>query len=286
MSAYIIDKIIRKFYRIDLKKTEKWLKDNKKNKDKYHIPYFLIFPRKMKTKKYEDMIYFEMFPKNNNKTILYMHGGGYINNFLVLHWSFLIKLSKKGGYGVVAPNYPLLPKYSYRQSNNKMLSFYKYYSDNHDMKDVVLMGDSAGGGFALSLLIQAKRLNMPLPGKVVLISPFVDVIGGNKKLSDKDAIVDYDAVQLIGKAWADGGDPKKPEISPLYGDLDGLPPIDIYVGTNEILYDDNIKLYKKLKSAGNEVQIHIGKNLGHVYPIYPLPCARSSIKSIKNFIDK
>lgn len=286
MSAYIIDKIIRKFYRIDLKKTQKWLKDNKTNKYHYHIPFGLFFPRKIKTKKYKDMIFFEMSAKGNNKTVFYVHGGGYINNFSFFHWNFLIKLSKKGGYGIVAPSYPLLPRYSHKESNRKMIGFYKYYSDNHEMRDVVLMGDSAGGGFALSLLIQAKKLGLPLPCKVVLISPYVDVIGGNKRLSHKDAIVDYDAVQLIGKAWSNGDDPRDPEISPLYGDLDGLPPIDIYVGTNEILYDDNIKLYKKLKSAGNEVKIHIGKNLGHVYPIYPLPCARSSIKSIKNFIDK
>lgn len=284
---WIVDKFIRRFYRITEESIEIGLQDFKTNKNKYSIPKKLKFPREIKCNKYEDMNVFEMPAKQGvDKTIMYIHGGGYINNFSPFHWRFLIDLTKKRGYGLTAPNYPLLPKYTHKKSYEKVLKYYEEFSKKNDMENVVIAGDSAGGGFVLSLVLQLKELNLPLPGKIILISPFVDVEGANKKLAKKDAMVDYSVTLLLGKAWADGEDLKSPVISPLYGDLTNLPPIEIYVGTNEVLYNECIEVYHKLKEAGVDVKINIGRNLGHVYPLYPIPKAVAARKSMIKFIEK
>lgn len=285
--AYLADECIKRVYRITKNTVIKDLSDFKTNKDSYIIPKWLNFPRKIETKLYNNMQVFEMpSEQNNDKNIMYIHGGGYVYNFSIYHWMFLSDIVKNSGYGFTVANYPLLPKYTYKEAYEKMLDYYKEYSNSHDMKDVVIIGDSAGGGFVLSLLQQLKDLKLELPGKAILISPFVDVTNVNEKLSDKDSMLDSETALIVGSAWADGDDLKSPKISPLYGKLDGLPPIDIYVGTYEILYDQCIQLYNKLKNCGNDVNIHIGEEMGHVYPLYPIPEGKEARKTIIEFIHK
>ena len=284
---WIVNNYIKRVHRITKESVAARLADFKTDKDRYIIPKWLNFPRKIEIKFYNDMQVFEMpSAKNVDKTIMYIHGGGYLYNFSVYHWMFLSDIAKKSGCGFTVANYPLLPKYTYKESHKKMIDYYKEYSNNHNMKNVIIAGDSAGGGFVLALLEQIKELNLSLPGKVILISPFVDVTKVNESLADKDSLVDCEAALILGNAWADGDSPLLPEISPLYGKLGGLPPIDIYVGTDEILFDQCIELYQKLKKCGNSVSIHVGDKMGHVYPLYPILDGKKARKSIVEFMVK
>lgn len=285
--ALFADKYIRRVHRITKKSVVKNLANFKKNKDNYIIPKLISFPRKIECKLYNNMQVFEMpCSEVNNKIIMYIHGGGYLYNFSTYHWKFLSDMAKNGGYGFTAANYPLLPRYTYKDSHQKIIEYYKEYSTKHNMKDVVIAGDSAGGGFVLALLEQIKELNLPLPGKAILISPFVDATKVSKKLSDKDSLVDCEAALMLGKAWANGDDLMLPQISPLYGNLTGLPPIDIYVGTYDILFDQCVEVYEKLKECGNNVRLHIGEEMGHVYPLYPIPEGKKARRIMIEFIEK
>lgn len=285
--AWIADKFIRKRMRISEEKVYAQLRDNKTDKSTYILPKSLKFPRKIEEKRYGKLQVFEMPPaKGKTKKIMYIHGGGYVQTFSYFHWVFLIKLCKKTGCGLTAPNYPLLPRYTYKESYKEVIDYYKEYIKNNDADNIILAGDSAGGGFCFSLLQQLRNQKLPLPGKTILISPFVDVQGANKKMSKKDAMVDYMATIMLGKAWANGDDLKSYEISPLYGNLQNLPPIEIYVGTLEVLHDQCIEVYKKLKSSGNDVKLYIGKNMGHDYPLLPIPEAKKAIDDMMKFINK
>lgn len=285
--ANLSSKVVSKTHKFTVKSVTKHLNNFKQNKNNYKIPFFLKFPRKMKTNFYDKMKVFEMdSTKNGKKYIMYIHGGAYIKNFSLFHWLFLIKLSKKGGYGISAPNYPLLPKYTYKQSHKSVLKYYKEFSKKHDMKDVVLMGDSAGGGFALSLLQEIKETNLPLPGKVILISPFVDAINVDKTLNSKDPVVQAEAAVLVGIAWSNGDNLTLPQISPINGDLNDLPPINIYVGTNEVLYKQCINLYDRLRKVGNDVTIYKGEEMCHVYPLFPIPEGKKAVNEIIKYIEK
>lgn len=287
LMALISDKIIRIKFRISEKSVNKQLKDYTTEKSIYKLPKILKFPRRIETKIYGDMQVFEMKPaKGIDKKIMFIHGGGYIQTFSFFHWLFLIKICKKTGCGLTVPNYPLLPKYTYEESYKKVIEYYNEYVKNNDDENLILVGDSAGGGFCLSLLQQLKEKNLPLPKKTILISPFVDVTGANEKMNKKDALVDYKATIILGKAWANGADLKSWKISPLYGNLKNLPPTEIYVGNLEVLCDECIELYNKLKSSGNDVKLYIGESMGHDYPIWPIPEADQAINNMIKFINE
>lgn len=282
-----LDKAIRKIVRVSEESVNKQLQDYSTDKSRYVIPKLLRFPREVKENIYDGMQVFEMEPsKDVNKEIMFIHGGGYVQTFSLFHWRFLIKLCRATGCGFTAPNYPLLPKYTYKESYEKVINYYKEYIKNNDVQNIVLMGDSAGGGFCLSLLQQLRNKGLPLPGKAILLSPFVDVTGANPKMDQVDMLVEYGATVILGKAWADGDNLKFWEVSPLYGDLSGLPDIEIYVGTLEALYDECIEVYNKLKAAGNNAKIYIGENMGHDYPMWPISRSQEAVKSIIDFINK
>ena len=283
--SWTVDKVIRKTVRITEKAVIHQLDDKKTDKRVYKIPKKIKELSNIVEKNYGDMQVFEWEPqKDCGKVIMYIHGGGYIQNFSLFHWTFLVNICKKTEYGFTAPNYPLLPSYTYKSSYAKVIEYYKEFSKNNDMKNVVLAGDSAGGGYCLSLLQQLRDLNLPLPGKVILISPFVDVAGANKELDKRDVVLDYNATIILGQAWADGDDVREWKISPLYGDLTNLPPIQIYVGTEEVLYDECIEAHKRLKEAGNQVDIYIGQNMGHDFPLQPIPEAKKAIEHMIEFM--
>ena len=283
----ITDIVAKKIKRYTIKSVTKKLNDFKKNKNNYKIPFFINISKKIKTKYYDGMKVFEMEPsKDKEKYIMYIHGGAYIDNFSLFHWLFLKKISKKTGCGITAPNYLLLPKYTYKYSHDKVLNYYKNFSKKHDIKNVVLIGDSAGGGFVLALLQEIKKAKLQLPGKVILISPFVDAINVDKSMNFKDSLVQAEAAVLAAIAWSGGDDLKLSQISPINGDLKGLPPIEIYLGTEEVLYKQCMNLYEKLKEENIDVTILVGNKMGHVYPILPIPEAKDAIKNIVEFIEK
>lgn len=149
---------------------------------------------------------------------------------------------------------------------------------------VVVAGDSAGGGFALSLAQEARDAGLSVPGRLILISPFVDICGGDESLQDKDTWLHVDACRACGHAWADGLDEKDPMVSPLYGDMHGLPPTDLYSGTYDVLYTDIIKTERKLREAGVDAALHTAGKFGHVYPLYPVPEGRKARREISKIM--
>ena len=125
---------------------------------------------------------------------------------------------------------------------------------------------------------------MELPGRLVLISPWVDVIGGDDSIQERDTFLNAEVLRHFGADWADKIDPRDPMISPLYGDMQGLPPTDIFTGTWEIFYTDAVKTYNKMKSADVEARLHEAEKLGHVYPLWPCPEGRDARKEIAKII--
>ena len=146
------------------------------------------------------------------------------------------------------------------------------------------MGDSAGGGFTLALTQELKADSIDLPRQLVLISPWVDVIGGNDELQKYDTFLFMKVLRHVGEDWAGELDPRNPIVSPLYGDMQGLPPTDLYTGTWEVLYTDIIKTYDKMKAAGVDARLHVKEKMGHVYPLWPCPEGKEAREEIANII--
>lgn len=284
--AWLTYKLI-KLYKINLIAIQKKLINKRKNKNIYKLPSDLKFPKKIQIKKYNSMEVFEM--KKSNQTapiIMYIHGGGYYFNFFKLQWKFIIDICEKTKSGLSAPNYLLMPKYNFEESNEEMLFYYKKITKKNNMDNVILIGDSAGAGYALSIILQAKKLKLPLPKKMILISPWT-VIEGKNLSSSKTDLFTKEEVKLFGKNWR--GKIKKTDyrVSPYYGDFKNLPQTQIYTGTGEVLYKDIISLYKKMKEANVEVELIEHEELGHIYPLLSkIPEAKKAKEKIIEFIKK
>ena len=249
------------------------------------LPAGVTFPRPVSESRHEGMQVFEMAPADDSKPVLlYLHGGAYIHNFDKNHWKSLADIAGQSGCGLVAPNYPLLPLHTATEAHRLILGLYADLVNRVPAHRIVVAGDSAGGGFALALAQEARDAGLPVPGRLILISPFVDICGGDESLQDKDTWLHVDACRACGHAWAGDLDEKDSKVSPLYGDMHGLPPTDIYSGTYDVLYTDIIKAYRKLRESGVDAELHTAEKFGHVYPLYPVREGKKARREIGRII--
>lgn len=173
--------------------------------------------------------------------VLFLHGGSYIINATRPHWRFLAGLSELSGCTIIAPDYPLSPAHYYADAYHMLIELYRQLVAEQSGRKIVLMGDSAGGGLALGLSMMLRDEKMAPPEAVVLLSPWLDVTMSNPYIGDidnSDPFLNVGALIRAGKSWARGASPRKPLISPIYGRLENLPPIHLFIGTKDILAAD------------------------------------------------
>ena len=279
-TAMIVSSYLRA-NRMTVKSANEDLKDET-DKMHYKIEDDIKFPRPVTKRMCNKMEVFESpGDGKSNLTFMYIHGGAYCHQFTKYHWKFLAEIAEQTGCAFTTPNYPLTPKYTWKEAHSMVIDYYKEFIKTHDMNKVIIGGDSAGGGFVLSLLQQVIELKLPLPIKMVLLSPYVDIEGAVER---DDSMLEINALLVFGKAWANDLPLNDPRVSPLYGNMKGLPKTCIWVGTWEILYEECIKACDKMKNSGVEVELHIGEKMGHVYPLYPIPEGENARKEIAKFI--
>lgn len=224
--------------------------------------------------------------KNARNIILYVHGGAFINEINYQHHLFCFLLSRKLDAYVVAPVYPLAPKYNYENTLELMTGLYKLLieenKDNKDNKRITFMGDSAGGGFVLSFCQHLNELDLPQPDNMIVFSPWVDVSMSNSPYAnDSDPILGEIGLRKMGIAWAGDLDTQDYRVSPLFGDNSNLAKALIFVGENEIFYKDVLKYYEKLKEDNVDVRLIVGSGMFHIYPLFPCLEAWDAFKEIK-----
>jgi len=232
----------------------------------------------------------EVYAFENEKAesvVLYIHGGAYTFGITSLHVKTCEKLAQLLNAVVYMPLYPLTPQSTYKDAYDFMDAVYAKLLAKG--KTIYIMGDSAGGGFSLAYTQYLKDKKQPLPKKLVLLSPWLDVTMTNpeiKKYEKVDISLKSYGLSKLGDMWAGDISAKNPLISPIYGKVKGLPPIMIMTGTSEVMYPDNTKLYKKLLKAKNDASLVYGEGLWHVFVIYDIPESATSLDLIKKFIVK
>jgi acetyl esterase/lipase len=215
-------------------------------------------------------------------TILFMHGGAFINEINYQHLLYCLLLSRKLNAFVLAPVYPLAPKHNAIETFDIVTELYKELIERENL---ILMGDSAGGGFIHSFCQYLKTINLPQPKQVITFSPWVDISMSNAPYDSKDdPILGEIGLREIGKSWAGNLDTKDYKVSPLFGDNANLSKTLIFAGTNEIFYKDIKKYVENLKRDGVDVKLITGNGLFHIYPMFPIPEARGAFKEIKKEI--
>lgn len=206
----------------------------------------------------------------NKKYILYFHGGSYVAEATKNHWGFLEKMVKDTGYEVIMPDYPLTPKYNYKDVYNMVEPLYKEIVEKVGKDNLIIMGDSAGGGLALGLYEKLVEDNIELPIKTILISPWLNVRLENteiKEIEKNDNILNKEALKLAGIAYAGEDGINKYLVNPVDGDLSKLSNIKIFIGTYDILYPDCKLLKERAEKVNGNVEIKEYDKAKHIWLI-------------------
>ena len=231
---------------------------------------------------FNGMEVFTFGDKNAKNTILYIHGGAYVNEINWQHYLYCMLMSRKLGAYVLAPVYPLAPLHNVDETFVLITELYKKLISKGN---ITLMGDSAGGGFVLSFCQYIKTVDLPQPDHIVTFSPWVDISMSNSPYNSKDdPILGEVGLREIGKAWAGNLDVKDYRVSPIFGNNEGLAKTLIFAGDNEIFYKDIEKYVQNLKERGVDVRFIVGKGLFHIYPLFPIPEAKNAFKEMKKEI--
>ncbi|WP_270334510.1 alpha/beta hydrolase fold domain-containing protein [Ligilactobacillus acidipiscis] len=197
----------------------------------------------------------------DNVILLYIHGGGYIVGSASGYKNYVAKLVVQTNVNAFIPNYSLAPESVFPKANNQLIDVYNELKKAY--RDIIILGDSAGGGLALTLTNQV--LDKPLA--TVAMSPWTDVSMSNlsiKKNKEKDFLLGPVAGPEIGKKYSGLTDPTNSKISPLFSKTDNTVPTLIHVGTSEILLDDSLEYAKKFSN----INTFIWKDMFHVFPLF------------------
>jgi len=240
-------------------------------KEKNHHTYFEINPRQQKS----------------DKHLLYFHGGGYVNGITKYHWDFIEKIAEETKCSVTLPLYPLAPEYTYKDVFDFITPVYEQALTKRNPDNLIIMGDSAGGGMALALAQYLKEKKISQPKNIVLISPWLDITLSNPDIvaiEKQDPFLAKSGAVEAGRMYAGKQDPLNYLISPLYGDLKGLGKISMFIGTNDIMYPDTILLNRRIQEIGEQSNYFEFQDMFHVFPLFSFPEALHAKKQIIEII--
>lgn len=214
--------------------------------------------------------------------LLYLHGGGYVMGSPAMERAFIAAIAVEAGApDVFSADYRLAPEHVFPAALEDATAAYLGMLDGGvDPRRLVVVGDSAGGGLALSLLVSLRDAGHPLPAGAVLFSPWVDLTNGSDTFLS-NAASDYlpamhlrAAVEYLGEA-----DPATPTASPLHADLSGLPPLLVLAGGREMILADSTRLAERAGSAGVDVELVVEADMFHVWPVV-VPTHPASLAAI------
>lgn len=230
---------------------------------------------------------FTLAPKGeaSHHHILYLHGGAYVQNFVKQHWRFLSLLVRKTGCTITAPDYPLAPVYKCIDAFSMVLSLYEDIISTTDASSLILMGDSAGGGFALALAQKISLEKLPAPKKIILLSPWLDITLSNPEIMNIDRLDPFLSIKGLrkaGLAYAGDTDPNSFMVSPVNGALDGIGEISIFMGSCDLLVADTRLLIAR--AAKNNITINYREypDMVHVWMFLGFP---EAIKVREEIVD-
>ncbi len=187
------------------------------------------------------------------RQFIFLHGGAFTSGPVICHWAMVARVCEKSRITAVMVDYGLVPENPYPAGLNDVLNVYQYLRRRLGMKEVFLMGDSAGGGLALSAVLALKDQRRRLPEKLVLLSPWLDLTLENPEIEtvrEYDQLLRKDGLIEIGRQYANGRDPSHYLLSPVNGDLSGMPPTLLLIGTHDIFLCDCRRFRDKARASG------------------------------------
>ena len=225
--------------------------------------------------------------------MLYFHGGGFVQPMFRAHWSLIAAMVQHCGVSVTVPLYPVVPESSHADQDALADAVYAKLAESIDSSTIILNGDSAGGHMALSLALRLARSGGPMPGKLALFAPWLDLTLADPAIAavePHDIILKIDALRTCGALFAGERDPASAEVSPLYTrseDLALLPPTRIWTGRHDIFIIDSRSFVHRLRAAGVDAVLYEYEAAPHVFmAFFPAREAKDVMILLKEFIDE
>ena len=227
---------------------------------------------------------------SHEKVILYLHGGGYVTGCIEDHRMLCGLLATATGVKVLIPEYRLAPENPFPAALDDALKIYHWLlAQGTSSANIIIAGDSAGGGLSVATVLALKDKNVSLPAAVLCLSPWVDLTLKNQSHITKakvEALLQKDVLREWALCYTDESNLTNPLVSPIFADFHGFPPLLIQVGSEEILLDDSILFAEKAKADGADVTLKIWDGMWHVWQALGdlLPENKKTFEEIGQFV--
>jgi monoterpene epsilon-lactone hydrolase len=224
------------------------------------------------------------------RAILFLHGGGYISGSIESHRPLATEIGRAAGARTLALGYRRAPEHPFPAALEDTVSGYRFLLEHGIAPHhIAVAGDSAGGGLTIALMVAARDRGLPLPSCGWCISPWVDLENDGITMETKaavDPLIQKPYLMELANAYLGGASPRTPLASPLFADLEGLPPILIQVGSAETLLDDSVRLCGALGAADVVVTLEVWPDMIHAFPLFnqQLAAGRLAIERAGKFI--
>jgi len=209
---------------------------------------------------------------SEDAVLLFLHGGGYVIGSPDSHRHLVANLSEETGLQGLLVDYRLAPEDPFPAAVEDAISVYAaLLTHGFEAEEIVVAGDSAGGGLVVAMMLAIRDANLPLPAAGICLSPWNDLTGTAKSLETNasvDPTVTKESLDFFAGEYLGEEDAQNPYASPLFGDFTGLPPLLIQVGSVEVLLDDAVVLAERAKEAGVSVTLEIWDEMIHVWHRY------------------
>ena len=224
------------------------------------------------------------------KVLLYLHGGAYVMGSCRSHRQMVSHIARAAGIDALVPEYRLSPEHKFPDAIDDAVGVYReLLATGFKPEDIVISGDSAGGGLTVATLLTLRDSGDPMPAAAVLLSPFLDVTASGDSATsraEKDPWFHASDMKVVVDHYCDESLVRDPRVSPVFANVDGLPPVYIQVGDHEILLSDSTRFADNLREKGGVVKIEIWPEMWHVFQLFigKMPEARRAINKIGEYV--
>lgn len=239
---------------------------------------FAAAPRSVRIRRMQaDGVEAELLSRPQNPTdriILYLHGGGFVVGSVKTRRMFTGYLAAKLGFNVAAPEYRLAPEHPFPAAPRDCFAAYRALLEEYAPERIVLLGESAGGNLVLSILLQIRQAGLPMPAAALCFSPCVQfdkTLPSYVQNRDTEAMVDdlWTEVRDVYLGGKDSAAVRDPLAAPYYGSFADCPPVCLWASESEVLRDDSLLLFEKLKAEGHPCRLYLRKGMIHTWLIIP-----------------
>jgi monoterpene epsilon-lactone hydrolase len=232
-------------------------------------------------------------PENQNRLLVHMHGGCYVFSPGEAGTREAIFMAGFGRFKIISVDYRMPPDHPYPAALDDAMTVWKAAVKMADPKNIAIFGSSAGGALTLSMVLRAKKENLPLPAAIAPGTPMSDLTNAGDSfhanaMLDNVLVAPNAACDAGARIYANGHDLKDPMLSPIYGDMSGFPPAILTTGTRDLLLSSTVRVHRKLRQAGVEASLQVYEAQSHAQYMRDssAPETKEAFEEIAQFFDK